>query len=883
MPPRRVKIKGLPASRPSVLSPLPRSASLTSTSAPVVSAFLGALGRYRRLLLVLLLLALSNIAGESRLICCRPQSPPPSLATPLSPHLPHSLPPSVPTSLTRYRPQSPPPSLATARYRRLLPMLLLLALSNVAGYYYPVLWSPARRATLLATRATVLSQWWGNVSHPSHPSLGKEEGYELRRIISSDEALGEGERVGGRGSGDGGGKGRAEGVGRGSGRGEGGGTRLIRAEDSQHVRDVPVTVYKKGTRIGKKDEAGGEARSGLQRLREGGGGKRGMEGQRGEKLGGLETNKGGGRGGGEKERGGGEGERGVSGSGEGQTGEEGGGRADEAVHVEQWDWQREYLEDVAIRVSQEKLCRGIFPRDVAAEEEDEKSTYMCSPYPRTPLPTPHPHPLSHSPPVPSFPSLPHSPVRLLGQKQPPHLPPFHLSRTPGGEAAGHPARGGGGWPPCTGESTTRCMTSCCASVPRLSSLSFPPSSCPPNSLPISRLAHLSRPSLRSLVFLARHGLGNSLRGFVSAFVFARLSGRHLVTLHAGEHHKVYDLLCHAFHCGFDGVRWGGPGEGGGAGEAGREDGGDRGGGGGGGGVGGGVGGGGGRGGNVTEGGGGGAAGEGGMLLPMELYRRFNEMQPKYLMESIKSIPGGLVCMRVRGGACACERENVKDIRFNELQPKYLMESIKSIPAMRNALASTHPIFGARTGSHFDLFWHRNDTLRSCVYAAFKCSSLCSLWCVHSRAMFALIGQRGPSKKLLTTISAILHQSTPPGQPISSNPSSSSTVVAAASAASNAATTTATAGPSTPPSSVPALPPFLLLPPNKAVAFFDIALHVRTRSLAVEKAVKRDTEGYLKGECEDWDRAAVVRPPYLRTCLTTTPLSAAPLHAAPHSL
>ncbi|CAI6010797.1 unnamed protein product [Closterium sp. NIES-65] len=618
MPPRRVKIKGLPASRPSVLSPLPRSASLTSTSAPVVSAFLGALGRYRRLLLVLLLLALSNIAGESRLICCRPQSPPPSLATPLSPHLPHSLPPSVPTSLTRYRPQSPPPSLATARYRRLLPVLLLLALSNVAGYYYPVLWLPARRATLLATRATVLSQWWGNVSHPSHPSLGKEEGYELRRIISSDEALGEGERVGGRGSGEGGGKGRAEGVGRGSGRGEGGGTRLIRAEDSQHVRDVPVTVYKKGTRIGKKDEAGGEARSGLQRLREGGGGKRGMEGQRGEKLGGLETNKGGGRGGGEEERGGGEGERGVSGSGEGQTGEEGGGRADEAVHVEQWDWQREYLEDVAIRVSQEKLCRGIFPRDVAAEEEDEKS------------------------------------------------------------------------------------------------------------LPISRLAHLSRPSLRSLVFLARHGLGNSLRGFVSAFVFARLSGRHLVTLHAGEHHKVYDLLCHA-----------------------------------------------------------------------------------------------------------------------------------------NALASTHPIFGARTGSHFDLFWHRNDTLRSCVYAAFKCSSL---WCVHSRAMFALIGQRGPSKKLLTTISAILHQSTPPGQPISSNPSSSSTVVAAASAASNAATTTATAGPSTPPSSVPALPPFLLLPPNKAVAFFDIALHVRTRSLAVEKAVKGDTEGYLKGECEDWDRAAVVRPPYLRTCL-----------------
>ncbi|CAI5475626.1 unnamed protein product [Closterium sp. Yama58-4] len=210
-----------------------------------------------------------------------------------------------------------------------------------------------------------------------------------------------------------------------------------------------------------------------------------------------------------------------------------------------------------------------------------------------------------------------------------------------------------------------------------------PSSFPTNSTqPISRLAHLSRPALRSLVFLARHGLGNSLRGFVSAFVFARLAGRRLVTLHAGEHHKVYDLLCHAFHCGFDGVRWGGLGGSGGAGEAGRVgegEGGREGGGegeGGGGGV---TGGGRGRGGNGTEGGGGGGAGEGGMLLPMELYRRFNEMQPKYLMESIKSIP-----------------------------------------AMRNAIASTHPILGARTGSHFDLFWHRNDTLRSCVYAAFKC-------------------------------------------------------------------------------------------------------------------------------------------------------------------
>ncbi|CAI5501977.1 unnamed protein product [Closterium sp. Naga37s-1] len=527
MPPRRVKIKGLPASRPSVLSPLPRSASLTSTSAPVVSAFLGALGRYRRLLLVLLLLALSNIAGESRLICCRPQSPPPSLATPLSPHLPHSLPPSVPTSLTRYRPQSPPPSLATARYRRLLPVLLLLALSNVAGYYYPVLWSPARRATLLATRATVLSQWWGNVSHPSHPSLGKEEGYE----------------------------------------------------------------------------------------------------------------------------------------------------------------------------------------DVAAEEEDEKSTYMCSPYPRTPLPTPHPHPLSHSLP------------RLL-------VPiPFPLPCPPSGAKAATPSPAfsplphawrGGGWSPCMQGRRLATLHGgehhkvydqllCLCATPLISlfpSLLLPAPLSPPgsNSQPISRLVHLSRPALRSLVFLARHGLGNSLHGFVSAFVFARLSGRHLVTLHAGEHHKVSQPISRLAH------------------------------------------------------------------LSRPSLRSLVFLARHGLGNSLRGFVSAFVFARLAG------RRLVTLHAGEHHKPKYLMESIKSIPAMRNALASTHPIFGARTGSHFDLFWHRNDTLRSCVYAAFRCSSL---WCVHSRAMFALIGQRGPSKKLLTTISAILHQSTPPGQPISSNPSSSSTVVAAA--------------------------------------------------------------------------------------------------------
>ncbi|CAI5536384.1 unnamed protein product, partial [Closterium sp. Naga37s-1] len=468
MPPRRVKIKGLPASRPSAISPLPRSASLTATSAPVVSAFLGALGRYRRLLLV----------------------------------------------------------------------LLLLALSNIAGYYYPVLWSPARRATLLATRAT-LSHWWANASHPSQalqalPSLGKEAGYELRRIIASGEEPGEARRAGGRG---------------------GGGAATPSPAFSPLPPRPPLAGLPRPPRPGQQPT--------LPRL-----------------------------------------------------------------------------------------------------------SPVSPPTARPPLPPLHTA-ASPSPAWPISPALPSarsssSPCHSLGNSllSQPITRLAHLSR-PSLRLLVFLARHGLG-------NSLRGFVSAFVFA-RLSGrhlVTLHAGEHHKVSQPITRLAHLSRPALRSLVFLARHGLGNSLRGFVSAFVFARLAGRRLVTLHAGEHHKVYDLLCHAFHCGFDGVRWGGLGGGGGGGEAGKDGEGD----------GGGDGGrGGGRGGNGTEGGGGYAAGEGGMLLPMELYRR-----------------------------------------FNELQPKYLMESIKSIPAMRNAIASTHPILGARTGSHFDLFWHRNDTLRSCVYAAFKC-------------------------------------------------------------------------------------------------------------------------------------------------------------------
>ncbi|CAI5476348.1 unnamed protein product [Closterium sp. Yama58-4] len=76
-----------------------------------------------------------------------------------------------------------------------------------------------------------------------------------------------------------------------------------------------------------------------------------------------------------------------------------------------------------------------------------------------------------------------------------------------------------------------------------------------NQQPIAAVADLRGGQRRVLLFMPRHGLGNSLRGYVSAFVYARLAGRRLVRLHAAEHAKVYDTLCAAFTCGFDAIRW----------------------------------------------------------------------------------------------------------------------------------------------------------------------------------------------------------------------------------------------------------------------------------------------------------------------------------------
>ncbi|CAI5513499.1 unnamed protein product, partial [Closterium sp. Naga37s-1] len=56
---------------------------------------------------------------------------------------------------------------------------------------------------------------------------------------------------------------------------------------------------------------------------------------------------------------------------------------------------------------------------------------------------------------------------------------------------------------------------------------------------------------RWLVYVPRHGLGNSLRGFSSALLFALLSGRRFLRWHGGPHGRVLDRLCDAFGCATD--------------------------------------------------------------------------------------------------------------------------------------------------------------------------------------------------------------------------------------------------------------------------------------------------------------------------------------------
>ncbi|CAI5998508.1 unnamed protein product [Closterium sp. NIES-65] len=232
--------------------------------------------------------------------------------------------------------------------------------------------------------------------------------------------------------------------------------------------------------------------------------------------------------------------------------------------------------------------------------------------------------------------------------------------------------------------------------------------------PVTSLLDLLRPNERFLAFLPRHGLGNSLRGFVSAFVYASLAGRRLVRLHAGEHARVYDLLCQAYGCSSDavgqpgGVDRGGEedGSGGDGGDGEGEDGE----------VGGGgersVGGGG--GGDGRDGGEAGAREGGGGVWEGRGARRGlkGDGGAEGAVEVVKSASEG------RSGT------GVELLRkFAMLRPIYFLERYQNVQTIAASLQSDYPVLATRSGTLFDLFWHRSDRLRSCVFAAFHCSSV----------------------------------------------------------------------------------------------------------------------------------------------------------------
>lgn len=63
-----------------------------------------------------------------------------------------------------------------------------------------------------------------------------------------------------------------------------------------------------------------------------------------------------------------------------------------------------------------------------------------------------------------------------------------------------------------------------------------------------------------------------------------------------------------------------------------------------------------------------------------------------------------------------------------------------------SLKFSYPLVVAKVASFFD-FWQNKPQLKQCVYRALNCRSI---WCVHSRAIYALLG-RGPTRELEQTI------------------------------------------------------------------------------------------------------------------------------------
>jgi len=115
---------------------------------------------------------------------------------------------------------------------------------------------------------------------------------------------------------------------------------------------------------------------------------------------------------------------------------------------------------------------------------------------------------------------------------------------------------------------------------------------------------------------------------------------------------------------------------------------------------------------------------------------------------------------------------------------------------------SYPLVVVKVSSSFD-FWQNKPQLKQCVYRAFNCRSI---WCVHSRAIYALLGE-GPTRELEHTIQENVEMREYSG------------------------------GDDTPAG--------VLLKAQRRVgadAMFDVSVHVRTRTEAVEHSHTNECEG-----------------------------------------
>ncbi|CAI5470523.1 unnamed protein product [Closterium sp. Yama58-4] len=195
--------------------------------------------------------------------------------------------------------------------------------------------------------------------------------------------------------------------------------------------------------------------------------------------------------------------------------------------------------------------------------------------------------------------------------------------------------------------------------------------CAPHGAPVSGGPDTAGRAVAAGGAAARRG---QLRGWVSAVPYAVLSGRTLVRAHAAQHSRVLDTLCLAFHCAFPALQG----------------------------------------------------------------------------------PLSLAATAGQGGRAGSEGEREREAEevmaaVRALDPMFFLEISDTPQAVAETVPSDYPLLATRAGTFFDAFWERSPPLRACVFAAFHCASL---HCVRSKALFALLGA-GPSPALLLATRSVL--------------------------------------------------------------------------------------------------------------------------------